>query len=327
MENFGGYVKFEEKCLARKYFTLKNNTQFEFALARHGLKFFLQNIKFNCLHIPAFTCDSIHIILKSFLNQHKLNVYHIDENFMPIISKLKKNDFILINNYFGLTAKKIIEYSKKINFQNIIVDNSQSIYDLEILKNYVQICSPRKFLPLTDGGLLYVPKKFYRNSFQKKFNKLNVDKSFHRTAWLYRGLDQQLTDYYKEYVNFRKNLQKTKFSKMSKTTVYLLNEINLENFKDKLNRAWSFICSNFSHDKKFIVKKSSPGLIFPLDTKYLNLRSKFKLKNIFIPNYWRHLKKGNLSKFEYNLLSEQLFIPQYWLNIKKLTKIINKILY
>ena len=85
--------------------------------------------------------------------------------------------------------------------------------------------SPRKFLALTDGGILYDPNALLNDEYLPK----EVDLSWERSKWLFRGYDEggRYKSYY-EYLKFRESIQSIPYKEMSLMTIKLISQYNLD---------------------------------------------------------------------------------------------------
>src|SRR5690606_39004611 len=115
--------------------------------------------------------------------------YHINENFLPQISKINSIEALLYTNYFGLMDNNVNILKEK--FNNLIIDNSQAFYDMPH-PNIPSIYSPRKFFGLPDGGFVY-----HTNEVSTK--NYNTDVSNERFGHLLKSIELGKEQSYNEF--------------------------------------------------------------------------------------------------------------------------------
>ena len=147
-----------------------------FSRARTALKFGLRILGLNPsdhVLIPDFICDSVF----QPITQNSLNfsIYETSEDMKPLWSSLdkkvnSKTRAILMVHYFGQPqdVDKFLNFSKKYQIF-LIEDNAQghggSFKGKELgTFGHIGISSPRKFLDIEDGGLLYLNSNFEKDS-------------------------------------------------------------------------------------------------------------------------------------------------------------------
>lgn len=145
-----------------------------FSHARTALKYGLLNLgisKSNKVLVPDFICDSlIHPLIQLGIN---IIYYKINENFKPewadVENKLNSHNIsaIIMVNYFGQVQdlQKFISVKNKHNIF-LIEDNSHGLNKHNHYKNIeidFSITSPRKFLNIASGGILYIESKININ--------------------------------------------------------------------------------------------------------------------------------------------------------------------
>ena len=316
IEEIGGYQLFDGTGFDfRDHLSLCKKNRFLFSLGRHSLVAHVLTLKPKAVYLPNYICFSV----KHAVNELGVTViyYSIDENFLPLDIDIVHGDLLVLVNYFGLIAnnKRFHDFLNSIPPGNIVIDNTQYIttdFDFKIVPEFY---SPRKFLPVTDGGVLYIPDH-EKNEYIMSLD-IPTDRSSSRTEWLFRALEDGCRrDSYREYVAFRKELQLLPLSYMSETTHMLLIILDIK--KILLNRfnVYSSLQNIFGSNvlfpfDGFSVSESPIG--FPLhvnDSK--SVQRLLAEIGMYAARYWPELDDVDyLNEFEEYLLNKTLFLPLY----------------
>ncbi len=98
--------------------------------------------------LPYYQCNTVRDFLLS--KGISIKYYHINENFDPIDLEPKKDEAVVIVNYYGVMSEsRIKELTERYN--NVIIDNSQAFF-MSPVKNAMNIYSARKFVGVPDGA-------------------------------------------------------------------------------------------------------------------------------------------------------------------------------
>ncbi len=117
-----------------------------FNTARNALRALLRTEKIKEIYIPYEICP---VIIKAVKAENvRINFYHIDDNFLPILKST--NNPLFYPNYLGICDKQVNFVEK--NFPNLIYDAVQSFFTEP--KGIASIYSLRKFFPVPDGAIL-----------------------------------------------------------------------------------------------------------------------------------------------------------------------------
>ena len=116
--------------------------------ARNCLRYLVKTYKIKEINLPYYICPVIWQELRK--ENVRIKFYHIDKNFMPT-KDFKESDFILYPNYFGICGCQNSELTNRYEF--LISDNAHSFFAEP--KGFAAFYSPRKFVDVNDGGILY----------------------------------------------------------------------------------------------------------------------------------------------------------------------------
>ncbi|MFW5848071.1 MAG: hypothetical protein ACOCVF_04075, partial [bacterium] len=126
MKEIGGFLSLELN--EGKHFHLNS---VKLNLGRSCLKYIIRVKNISKIYIPYYSCDSIVSSLED--ENADYEYYHIDEKLNPIFSnELKKNEYLLYINYFGLKDDEVKNISN--SYKNIIIDNTQAFFSEHLEK-------------------------------------------------------------------------------------------------------------------------------------------------------------------------------------------------
>jgi hypothetical protein len=239
--------------------------------------------------------------------------YNLDEQFLPQVDEVKNNSLFVINNYLGLTLKKddLIRFSDKFIDTQVVIDNTQSLCLENQFKGYFSFCSPRKFLPVTDGGILFDDY----DVLDKKSMPNLQDKSYERISWLFRCLDDlDKNSSYPEYLEFRNSIQNVEYSKMSNLSQFILCKLNIKDVVKFRNMNFKKLQKKIPLHNSFSTFTNLNELCSPIgyplfvkDAK--RTQSILKKMHIYTIIYWPKIDKKNLNNFENEILNKLLVFP------------------
>ena len=278
-KKYGGYIN--------KSFIIKKKNNFPKFFAINGRSSFDIIIKFikpKKIFLPYYACKDLLKVVK--LNKIKYRHYSIDKTFKPKNKLiLKKNEYALLINYFGIEN---IKKSKK----NYIYDFSLSFFNNT--KNHdLFFNSVRKFIYTSCGSFLSL-KKFNKKIYSEKFKNENIIP--------------------KNYKQFKYNEKKQNIITKLFSNKYLDKHLIYQDLKKIQNirkRNYSFFYNHLKNINILKLKKKAHGpLYFPL---LLNngeqVREALNKIKIYTPIIWENLKKTKQFSFEYHLAKNCIFLP------------------
>jgi hypothetical protein len=221
----GGYVNANDFSLPEILdLNLSSPSLKLFALGRHCIEAVFRARQPKNIYAPRYTCHSVKTILQKLSGN--ITYYSLDENFIPVGVEAGEDDLFIVNNYFGLSGQtKIFRDWIYLNTPTpILIDNTQSMGIENQFANYLCFTSPRKFLPITDGGILYDHADIVNEGVMPK----HYDISWPRMEWLFRSIDEdaRMTSY-SDYLRYRGGLQDLQYSKMSLVTQHMLKRLHI----------------------------------------------------------------------------------------------------
>lgn len=312
MEGIGGYFGLEKINEFKPFF--ESESAFYLNSGRHSLEFIIRGIKnIKKIFIPSYTCEVVlEPVLKlgiSFEFYRINNELEIDANFLE---KISNDEYIIINNYFGLKDDYLEKVSTR--FKNllpqIIIDASQSLYFKNSSFNYVFYSFP-KFVGVPDGGVAVIKKdiQFY----QTLFETLDVSISYDNFSHLLKRIDIGSEEGYED---FKKSMNRASYAplqKISGLTKMLVDQINYDEIRKKRRDNFDFL--NASLKELNLIHFDLGRNNVPLNYPFL-IRDGRGLKNhllenkIYLPTYWESVNNRiEAGSAEETFVNDVAFIP------------------
>ncbi len=271
---------------------------------RHALELILRQIepKPRLVYLPYYTCEVVLEPLK------RLNIgyqfYRINEKLeIAKLPELKANEYIIVNNYFGIKDYYIdrlfLHYKVK-----MIVDDAQAFYHFNHLEMRA-FYSPRKFVGVPDGGIAWTSGA--------KEIRLPQDYSADRSIHLLRRIDAGAEAGYKEFQKDDASLSDEPMKAMSALTRSLLERIDYENVKQKRRSNFEALHIALAQTNKLTIPDWDTfvcPMVYPYLSEDDSLRKRLIDNKIFVATYWSNvLEWCQEDSTEYRLAKYLLPLP------------------
>jgi len=289
--------------------------------------------------LPDYQCWEVNDVFRSIKSKY----ISVNKNFVldpDLLESMLQDDElkgILLIDYFGLT-----DVESSINLINrnrpdiiVIVDAAMSFFSLlksqkKYCKADVIIASPRKFLPISDGGLVIFNDKELLPIIENKNQENHEQFSLYLSASILRNfrktsvMDKKTLDKIESiYLSLFKNhndLFNYQINPISFISMEIIKRIDLQDLADQRENNFKlmknmFINNDLNQDLEPIFNDvSSPALNFPVrvkNGKRNNLREYLVTKGIFCPIHWPVPKefKKYLGEFSSHHSDEILGLP------------------
>jgi hypothetical protein len=313
LSEVGGYQLITGASLPPKNaFNFSSKDLHLFALGRHCLEAVYRSLCPRKVILPHYTCHSVKLQFIR-LGAEVIN-YSLGDEFVPEINTIDARDLLVINNYFGLAANNTYWFSwlKQLNHKQVVVDDTQSLCVAGQFDKYCSFISPRKFLPVTDGGILFAAS----NSINDSVLPTKDDISWQRVQWLFRAIDEHgRKQSYAEYLQYRKHeIQNIQYASMSTVTKFLLRTYDVNGVIESRNRLFDALRQLLPIHPLFRNISLSPlasPIGFPVKVSDTGkAQSSLAGKKIYSVRYWPELIDSNyLSPIELELVLHTIFLP------------------
>lgn len=318
MKAIGGYFELELQDNKSIY----HDNAIALNTGRNALEYILMtNKKIKKVFLPYYTCD----VLLQPIKRLNLDVdfYGMDEELLPKLNLIRKNEAIVYVNYFGIMNKKIKIVLDR--YENLIIDNSQAFF-AKPFNNIPTFYSPRKFFGLPDGGFAYTNRIIKNN--------LEQDISLDRISHLVGRIEKGAESFFPIFKENDKKLDNLSLKKMSNLTLRLMRNINFEEVKDRRNKNFTLLHNFLREINEFstlIDNEIVDGpMVYPFLIKDGKKLRKHLIKNkIYVATYWSNVYQWvNKKDWEYYLTDNLIPLPidqRYSLNeMKKIIEVIWK---
>ena len=255
-------------------------------LARNCLKYICKAYGINKILLPYYTCPVVWNSLRE--ESCEVKFYHIDKDFLPT-EKLKKNDFILYTNYFGINSKNCKKLAKK--YPNIIIDNSQGFFSEPL--GLASFNSLRKFFNVQNGAYLFTSKQLEQ--------VFEVDK-----------IELQPVSMQEDYEKFLKNELFLDSQKQIKTispkVEKMMNDLDFETESIKrvrIFKQYEKVLKNFNNIQLDLNIGDIP-YCYPFSPNSEIIKRKLWSKNLVLLQLWKNFPK---SFIESEFLNDTIALP------------------
>ncbi len=325
MNNIGGSFEFTSEVLAASIVADPNKqvgiTQDKSYWTRSGrsgialvLKSWHKQLSDGWILMPDYQCWDISSVFDKVDKKYILVNDNLELEISDLEAFLKDQKLraVLLIDYFGLS--NIQPYIERIKTLRpdvlIIVDAVQAFLSLVFLENLYLgadaiISSPRKFLPIPDGGLVIFKNEKPIFNLTKNNDTLTKQISYFVAAGLLKdskikgSYDLESLTYmetlYLDFFECHKRLFDNEIKAISSFSFRIIERTDLKLIAKKRLKSFEWM-SNSLKDKKYaniirpiFTEISSPGLIFPvrvLSQQRDSLRNYLKSKGIYCPVYW-----------------------------------------
>lgn len=274
MKEIGGYFELE----------LNNTGSFHSSAiavnsGRNAFEMILTVRRYKKVFLPFFFCDVLLEPLKKL--EIEVKYYDLQENWLPEFDfqQLNSDSCLLYINYFGINLNNC-QYLASVSEQ-ICFDFSQAFFDQPI-QTHDTFYSPRKFFGVPDGGYVFLKDS------KTFFEDIEDDNSTYRTSHLFLRREKGASAGYHDFLMHEEQLKNCPISKMSKSTVAILNNIDYSNVTKKRKKNFDFLKDKLQESNKIIALREANQV--PMNYPYLienvNLKQ-FLIKNkIYVPTFW-----------------------------------------
>ena len=306
-KEIGGYIEFGGLINNEYHKALKFNS------FRSALKFYIKAKKIKEIYLPIYLCNVIKECL--IKEKIKINYYHIDKKFIPIIKnyKTKKESYVYIQNYYGLISNKELENLRK-KYTNIIIDNTNDFFRKPI-SNTCTIYNCRKYFGVPDGAYMYCD---INNNDNLEYYK--ITNSIKHTIG---RLEENASVYYEDFRKNSDKLKNTKIYKMSKYTEIIMGAIDYKTAKIERVNNFEYLNTNLRKYNKLNINKNC-NFMYPFLVNNSEKIRKHLIENkIYIPKFWPEIDENKLNEYEKEYINNIIPLPiDQRYTIKDMKKII-----
>lgn len=225
------------------------------------------------LMIPYYICGDFVEYLRN--NNISVRFYKIDDNF-ELISKISIESNLLYVNYFGTKDSYIDKLSKA--YKNLIIDNSQALFNNPINSTIPTFYSPRKFIGVPDGGVLF-----------SDIQSLDLPDyhSFENCLHLLKQHDLDSESGYSDFIKNEETLVNSPISSMSNLSKIIIESIDLDYIKCVRISNFKYLRTHLYKYNKMNLKSIVSAYTYPLMVDNgIDLRNYLIYNKVFTPTLW-----------------------------------------
>ena len=291
MKSIGGFFELEfGKFESKKEDSIYLNS------GRNAIRYLIRALDIKKIHVPSFTCSAVYEAIKK--EKCDLEFYDIGQDLLPK-EVLPKEDYIIYNNYFGVTGNKVLQMAGK--YPKLIVDNAQAFY--AISSGRASIYSLRKFFGVPDGGILT----------GKEIPALQLRKatSYNNVKHLCKRHDKGAEAAYKDYLKNEEKIDKYPLAYCSNLTEAILSNIDLEAVKIKRLENFNYLLRYLSTNFPIEMTEGDVPMVFPLlNNQGEKLRKKLIENRIYCAQYWPNIMEcSHKDSYEYYMAQNLVALP------------------
>lgn len=269
--------------------------------ARYAISEEIRNNDYQRIFLPKYMCES----LIAELQKHNLELYEIDNNFMPVnIPSLGKRDLLIYPNYFGVFDEKCNEVVFHYRQTNVLLDNTQAFYYCN-LNASANCYSPRKFFEVTDGAYLLSKKK--------NIQTYDKDSSAERYISLLKRCELGANKSYQEHLQAESELTKSGPKEMSKLTELVLKSIDYHQIKSARKQNFFILHNLLGRVNELRLPPISTfqcAMVYPLLIQNSSLRETLIESKIYVPTWWKSVQQTSMpNSFEHYLSKNLIPLP------------------
>ena len=267
--------------------------------ARSALYALLVTVRPARMWVPYYVCTAVNDAVKaagvSIVN------YKLENNFEPEASVVVgENDLILLVNYFGLFSEMVDQQLRRFNRSQVVVDCSQTFIDQKF-DCLACIYSPRKFLPVPDGGGI-----FYGGQLPQLPGS-NLASISRYQCLLGRVADEPEVSR-ESYLASEHSFDDISLREMSDFTSKLIKSIDVGYIAAKRRENYMALCSlNRLNELPIALNDAVPLCYLFVTDNAAELRQHLTRNRVLTPKFWPDLMPvGNIERM---MDSSAIFIP------------------
>ncbi len=295
----GGYFEIEPRTVEEHAIPQKDGILLN--TGRNAFEFILRltpNIRM--VYLPFYTCD----VMREPLNKLKIpyTFYHTSHK-LDIVEDfaLDEDEYIVVNNYFGVKDEYVSWMAKKYQ-ERLIIDNAQAFY-APVLEGTKTMYSPRKFFGVPDGGIACLSNN------NRSWLYYDCDDSTNRLEHLMIRKIQGAESGYEKFREAESSLCNQQLMQMSNYTRDALKHIDYKNVCEIRRNNFRILHEAlYNYNKLPIPDLDSFAcpMTYPFwDCRHRDWRYKMKEERIFIPKFWPNVVSYGHYELE-EMMAEQI---------------------
>ncbi len=270
--------------------------------ARNGLTLWLEARKPRRIYLPTYCCDAVARAIPASIEicWYPINgQFEIDE--MP---ETAADAPLLYVNYFGLKER----YARALAAQNpdaLIIDNSQAYFSPPDPKTAC-FYSPRKFLPVPDGGILAAPVDAPVNAPGERA------RSSGRADHLLGRAEQGAEAWFDRFRQVEAEIAAEPPLRMSALTEQLLDHFDTDRFGAQRRANFCKLAESLApfNQINLSLPEGAVPMVYPFLPAHAGLREVLIENRVFVTRYWPEVQEApQATPFEREVACNMLPLP------------------
>ena len=273
--------------------------QYGYESARSGLYAVLKAANCKRVFVPHYVCDAVPSAIRAA--GCEVDFYSINAAFeVDDAIALSEGDLVLLVDYYGLCRSQIENQLTLFPANSVIVDCSQAWFQAPF-NCLATIYSPRKFLPVPDGGVVHT-------SLQLETAEHDERSSLDRYQYLLERVVTEPEVSRKLYLESEAQLEVPSLRSMSVFTRKLIEVADQDFIKARRARNWEALSELGAVNQLQFEPVGQTPICYPLLFEgAAQLRDELRKERVFAPLYWPGLTPTTVH--EKALLTSTLYLP------------------
>lgn len=294
----GGYLPLELSRASAEY----HPDALRFQSSRAAFLALLRARRPAAVCVPWYCCDSVveplitaGIAIRRYAIDAMLRVESVD---------LKRDEWLLYVNYFGLCDRNVDDVLNRYGPERVVIDNAQAFFAMP-RDCVATLYSPRKFVGVPDGGYLLTREAVTP--------PVDVDhESVQRFAHLLKRIDAGAEAGYADYAAAEASLENKEPLRMSALTQRILQSVDYADLRAKRVANFAYLRERLDPSNAFKLPPDIHGvpLCYPYRGSDPGLRARLMTQRIYTPCYWPEVASSpSVPAFEKTLAGDTAFLP------------------
>lgn len=250
------------------------------------------------VHLPNYLCAAVRRTVEAA--GCEVRPYEIGPDFRARGVEVKPGEMLILVNYFGLCASAVAAQLSAAPRDAVVVDNSQAFFEAPS-NAFATIYSPRKFLPVPDGGFIETDAKLHQD-------QPDEAATLDRFAYLLGRVGSPPDQTRAKYLASEASLERPSFTAMSELTHRWVSAQDQAAIKTRRRANYQVLAEYFPNNRLTFDLGTQIPLCYPLSVDDgIGLQQRLAGKRVFCPRYWPEVKPANA--FERALVEGVVFLP------------------
>ncbi|URI15033.1 hypothetical protein [Brevundimonas albigilva] len=250
------------------------------------------------VHLPNYLCAAVRQAVEAAGCQAR--PYEIGPNFHARGVEMKRGELLILVNYYGLCASAVEAQLTAVPRDAVVVDNSHAFFEAPF-DALATIYSPRKFLPVPDGGFIEIDADLRQDP-------PNEAASMRRFNYLVERVGSPPESTRAHYLTSEESFERPSLAAMSELTRRWVCAQDQNAISARRRANYQVLAKRFGANRLTFDLGPQTPLCYPLAVEDgVDLQRRLAMERIFCPRYWPEVVPANA--FERTLVERTVFLP------------------